>query len=124
LEEIEADGKPTLMVFNKIDRLKNREAVRPVLDRYPNAVAISAQTGEGLTEFLAELGAVLRPLREFVELRVPHGEAAVIARLHSVAQVVERDYEGEVACFKARVPPHCLREFQRYIVTHLDTGPG
>jgi len=115
LEEIEADGKPTLMVFNKIDRLENREAARPVLERYPNAVAISAQTGEGLPEFFAELGAVLRPLREFVELRVPHSEAAVIARLHSVAQVVERDYEGEAACFKARMSPHYLREFQRYI---------
>jgi len=110
-----------LMVFNKIDRLENRESVRQILERYPHAVTISAQTGEGLAEFLAELGTVLRPLREFVELRVPHGEAAVIARLHSVAQVVERDYEGEVACFKARVPPHYLREFQRYILNQANT---
>lgn len=115
LEEIEADGKPTLMVFNKIDRLESRESVRQLLEQHPHAVAASAQTGEGLDGFLAELGTVLRPLREFVELRVPHGEAAVIARLHSVAQVVERNYEGEVACFKARVPPHYLREFQRYL---------
>lgn len=115
LEEIEADGKPTLMVFNKIDRLENRESVRRILEQHPHAVAASAQTGEGLDGFLAELGTVLRPLREFVELHVPHGEAAVIARLHSVAQVVERNYEGEVACFKARVPPHYLREFQRYL---------
>ena len=115
LEEIEADGKPTLMVFNKIDRLENRESVRQILEQHPHAVAASAQTGEGLDGFLAELGTVLRPLREFVELHVPHGEAAVIARLHSVAQVVERNYEGEVACFKARVPPHYLREFQRYL---------
>ncbi len=117
LEEIEADGKPTLMVFNKIDRLENRGTIRQVLDRFPHGVAISAQTGEGHAEFLAQLGMVLRPLREFVELRVPQREAAIIARLYSVAQVVERAYEGEAACFKARVPPHYLREFQRYILT-------
>jgi len=121
LAEIEADGKPTLMVFNKIDRLENREAFRQILERYPHAVAVSAQAGEGLAEFLAELGTLLRPLREFVELRVPHGEAAIIARLHGVAQVVERNYDGEVACFKARVPPHYLGEFERYILNQANT---
>jgi hypothetical protein len=51
-----------------------------------------------------------------VELCVPHADSAVIARLHEVAQVLERDYAGEAAWFKARIPPHFCGEFAAYIV--------
>ena len=119
LEEIGAAGKPTLMVFNKIDRVKNGELVNRNLERYPNTVAVSATTGQGFPELLAELGSQLRPARELVELKVPHSEPAVIARLHAVGQVVERDYNGDSARFKARIPPHLHAEFAPFIVHGL-----
>ena len=119
LEEIGAAGKPTLMVFNKIDRVKNGELVNRNLERYPNTVAVSATTGQGFPELLAELGSQLRPARELVELKVPHSEPAVIARLHAVGQVVERDYNGDSARFKARIPPHLHSEFAPFIVQDL-----
>ena len=36
--------------------------------------------------------------------------AAIMAKLHEVAQIVERDYCGETARFKARIPPHLHAE--------------
>jgi len=51
-----------------------------------------------------------------VELSVPHDNTAVMARLHSAAQVLERSYDGETARFKARIPPHILSEFAAFIV--------
>ena len=119
LEEIGAAGKPTLMVFNKIDRVENGELVNRNLERYPNTVAVSATTGQGFPELLAELGSQVRPARELVELKVPHTEPAVIARLHAVGQVVERDYNGDSARFKARIPPHLHAEFAPFIVQDL-----
>jgi GTPase len=118
LEEIGAAGKPTLMVFNKVDKLENPDLTDIFLAAHPNSVAISAERGDGLPALLAQLGALLRPVREFVELRVPHENAAAIARLHSQAQVVERKYEGRTARFKARIPPHLLSEFQPFIVAN------
>jgi GTP-binding protein HflX len=122
LQEIGAEGKPTLMVFNKIDRFGGNGLLKKYLDQYPKAVAVSAQTGAGIPELIDELGTQLRPVREFVELRVPHGDSAVIARLHQVAQVTERDYGGAEARFKARIPPHYREEFAQYIVRHLRNG--
>jgi GTP-binding protein HflX len=81
---------------------------------YPHGVFISAKSGEGIPDLMAELGTSLRPIREFVELEVPHEDSAVIARLHKTAQVVERNYEGAKARFKARIPPHLHNEFARY----------
>ena len=116
LEELHAGGKPTLMVFNKIDRFESGDFVAQWLARFPTAVAISAKTGAGFEALQAELGTLLRPIREFVELSVPHENASIIARLHAVAQVVARDYEGETARFKARIPPHLMPEFERFVV--------
>jgi GTP-binding protein HflX len=116
LAEIGAAKKPTLMVFNKIDRA-NATAPRTLLkEQFPHAVEISAVTGEGVSNLLAELGTQLRPTREFLELRVPHEQAAVIARLHQVGQVIERRYNGKTAKFKVRIPPQHHDEFAPFVV--------
>jgi GTPase len=120
LNEIGAAGKPTLMVFNKIDQLNgNNSVLSGFLEKYPHGVAVSAAHGDGVPALLAELGTQLRPIREFMELSVPHHASGVIARLHEVAQVVERNYEGETARFKARIPPHLHEEFAPFFVREL-----
>jgi GTP-binding protein HflX len=123
LQEIGAGGKPTLMVFNKIDRLNGNGSVLPrFAEKHPRGVALSATTGEGLASLLAELGSQLRPIREFMELSVPHEQSGVIARLHEVGQVIERAYDGGTARFKARIPPHLREEFAPFIVRELQTA--
>jgi len=123
LREIGAEGKPTIMVFNKIDQLSgSREVLARFLERHPHGVAISAVTGEGIEALVAELGSQLRPLREFIELSVPHEQASVIARLHEVGQVVERNYDGETARFKVRIPPHLREEFAPFVVRDLQVA--
>lgn len=116
LDEIGAAGKPTLMVLNKTDRFGSDALLQQYLHRFPSAVGVSAKTGQGIPDLLAELASLLRPVREFVELHVPHEASAVIARLHAIAQVVERNYDGETARFKARIPPHLHREFSSFII--------
>ncbi|HEY3856097.1 MAG TPA: GTPase HflX [Verrucomicrobiae bacterium] len=122
LSEIGAAGKPTIMVFNKIDAFEGNGLLDKYLHQYPNAVAVSAKTGHGIPELIEELGTQLRPIRDFVELRVPHADSAVIARLHEVAQVTERDYAGKFARFRARIPPHCRAEFASYIHAAPEAG--
>jgi GTP-binding protein HflX len=115
LMEIGAAEKPVLMVFNKIDQLTG--GIAPLMrEKYPHAVSISAKTGEGIEPLLAELGTQLRPIREFLDLRVPQEKAAVIARIHAVGQVVESRYSGKNARFKVRIPPHLLEEFAAFVV--------
>jgi GTP-binding protein HflX len=116
LAEIGAGEKPTIMIFNKMDRLDSDGMLNRLQAHHPHAVTISATTGEGIPVLLAEIGTQLRPKREFLELRVPHEQAAVIARLHKVGQVIERRYSGKTARFKVRIPPQYHDEFAHYIV--------
>jgi len=116
LEEIGAKGKPTLMIFNKIDRFDDHILLNRYREIFPQSVGVSAITGAGFPELLEELGAMLRPIREFVDLDIPHDAAPTIARLHAIAQVIERNYEGPTARFKARIPPHHMNEFNPFVV--------
>ena len=115
LLEIGAADKPVLMVFNKIDQLAGTVSAA-MREKYPHAVCISARTGEGIEPLLAEIGTQLRPVREFLDLRVPQEQAAVIARVHAVGQVVQSRYTGKNARFKVRIPPHLVGEFAPFLV--------
>ena len=116
LKEIGADSKPTLMVFNKIDRLATPDLTERLCAAFPNAVSVSARTRQGFEQFHEEIGAMLKPIRQFLDLRIPHGESKIIARLHAMGEVVEENYTGKLAQFRARVPPHVHHEFARYVV--------
>jgi GTP-binding protein HflX len=116
LAEIGAAEKPVLMVFNKMDQVNGHGALHRLREKFANAVSISAKTGEGIAPLLAELGTQLRPVREFLDLRVPQEKAAVIARIHAVGQVVTSRYSGKNARFKVRIPPHLHAEFAPFVV--------
>jgi GTP-binding protein HflX len=113
--EIGAAEKPVLMIFNKVDQIVGSVSAA-MREKFPQAVCISAKTGAGIAPLLAELGTQLRPIREFLDLRVPQEKAAVIARLHAVGQVVTSRYTGKHARFKVRIPPHLLEEFAPFVV--------
>jgi GTP-binding protein HflX len=115
LNEIGCDSKPTLLVFNKIDQLENALDVRPLLSRFERSLAVSARNGSGFDGLYSELGAALRPLRMMLDLAIPFEASDIIARLHEVGQVVEKDYSGEQARLKVRVPPHLVNEFIRHV---------
>ncbi len=48
LKELDAFGKQTLLVFNKVDAAPNIDLVNSYRERFPGSVAISARTGEGV----------------------------------------------------------------------------
>jgi GTP-binding protein HflX len=115
LAELGTSNKCMLMVFNKIDCTAAADLLGHYLERFPNSVGVSARTGEGIPALLAKLGSLLSSDRELVTLVIPHHEAAVIAKLHLTAQIVERDYSGSSAKFKAHIPRRLRGEFERFI---------
>ena len=115
LGELGVADKPMLMVFNKIDRVKAPGLAKRYTTEYENSIVVSAKTREGFDAFMAELGKQLRPVRQMVELTIPHSKSNVIARLHEVGQVLERNYDGAEAVFKALIPPNHLAHFESFI---------
>ncbi len=80
LEELDAGDKPVITALNKIDRLdRNDPAVQARLlaglQDYPSAVAISAQTGAGLSDLLERIDAVLYRQMAPVDVLIPTSAA-------------------------------------------------
>jgi GTP-binding protein HflX len=118
LRELHAGEKPTLVVFNKTDCLGVDVPLARFRELHPHAAFISAKTGTGIPQLLEELGTQLRPVREQLELHIPHAESAAIARLHAVGQILDSDYDRpEAARFQALIPPHFRHEFARFART-------
>src|SRR5438128_2530224 len=55
VKELDAFGKQTVIVFNKIDNLENHDLAEAYVKRFPGSVAISARTGEGVAELVQAL---------------------------------------------------------------------
>ena len=117
IRELEADGKHTLIVFNKIDRLANAEAVDAALARHPHSVAISVKTGENLEQFVDELQNQLSAWRLRQKFRIPQADSDALAELHQAGHVVEIAYDGDDALVTAHIPPALEAKFARYAVS-------
>jgi len=102
LGEIGAGGIPEVLAMNKADLLSEVERERSVR-RFPDAVSISALTGEGLDLLVERVArAIPRPPVE-VTLLVPYGRDEVIARLYREAEVLETEPNDEGTLVRARV---------------------
>ena len=114
IKELDAYGKQTLIVFNKIDNLSNREVVDSYLNRFPGSVAISARTGEGVNKLVEALEGALHSWRLRSRFRIPANESALIAEIHRVGHVLELRYENNDALIVAHVPPDLAQKLERY----------
>ncbi|HYS95817.1 MAG TPA: GTPase HflX [Chthoniobacterales bacterium] len=114
IKELDAFGKQTLIVFNKIDKLQNRELAETYVKRFPGSVAISARTGEGVNQLVQALQNTLSAWRLRSRFRIPASESALIAEIHRVGHVLELHYEGEGALIVAHVPPDLAQKLERY----------
>src|SRR5882724_5475812 len=116
IKELDAFGKQTLIVFNKIDNLPNRELAESYVTRFPGSVAISARTGEGVDKLVQALENALSSWRLRSQFRIPSNESALIAEIHRVGHVIELQYEGNDALIVAHVPPHLEQKLADYAV--------
>ena len=114
IKELDAFGKQTLIVFNKIDNLDNREQAETYVKRFPGSVAISARTGEGVNKLVQALESALSSWRLRSHFRIPSNESALLAEIHRVGHVLELKYEGDDALIIAHVPPDLAQKLERY----------
>jgi GTPase len=121
LAEIEADHIPVITVLNKIDQLKDPENARRTLQAYPSSVAISALTGEGISDLLALISRQLYETYLPVSVRLPYQEGALISLFHEMGQVeVEEHVRGGVF-IEGRIPGRLIAQFIPF--THVN-GTG
>lgn len=94
---------PELLVVNKIDAATDLglAALRRAL---PDAVFVSARTGEGLDRLRARMGEMIAPTDATVDVTIPYDRGDLVARVHTDGRVDATEHTAEGTRIKARVP--------------------
>ena len=116
IKELGAFGKQTLLVFNKVDAVRDADHGAAYRARFPGSVAISARTGEGVGALVQALQDEVSSWRLNQSFRVPLAEAGLIAEIHRTGRVLEVRYEGEVAIIVAHVPPQLEQKLSAFAI--------
>ena len=119
LEEIGAAGKPIVDALNKIDRLPTSDAILPLMAGFPNSVAISALTGEGLELLLTRVEGVFEAHMVRLDVLIPYELGELVDLFHRRGLIEQEEHTGAGTRIVGRMPRglavrfHELREATR-----------
>jgi len=114
LEEIEALDIPQLLVLNKIDRV-DEVGRRRIANRNPQAVQVSALTGEGLDLLKQRVAEFFADRYVDVQLLLPHDHGRELSALYETgAPITSREDSAAGVLVSARLPRRLLTRFEAY----------
>jgi GTP-binding protein HflX len=121
LAEIGATEVPRLLALNKVDELSTGARAR-IHERFPDAVVISARTGEGVDDLLALMAERIEGRSVEVEALVPYAQGTLLARLHDAGRVASADHEADGVRVRVRARASDLSALEPYLVPAAPDG--
>ncbi len=121
LEELGAQGKPTIMVFNKIDRVDPKAVVAHLRPKHENAVFLAASRGINMHSLERALVDFLDADMIEEEVTLRQADHDLVSRIHDLAQVVEKRYEPDSVYLRFRVSRRDAQKL-RQILNHRSGG--
>jgi GTP-binding protein HflX len=116
LEELGANLKTMLTVFNKIDLVTDKNRIASIKRLFPQALFISAETGEGIAELKLRLIEVLHSDTVLRDYLFPHTRYDLVSSLHREGQILEELHEGKGIRLRAKLPLDRLEIYEAYCV--------
>jgi GTP-binding protein HflX len=121
LAELDADQRPMIMAFNKIDRVEDPAVLANLGRHFPQAHFISVHTGVGIDELLEHMGELVSGQAGIRELRLPQTASGQIARLHRETRVLETEYLEHEVRIVALMTPKLMERYGEFVVDDVKT---
>lgn len=115
LIEIEADNIPVLIALNKIDLLNDSERARRLIAGFPNAVAISARTGQGIDDLLIAIQDHLFENYTRIKVWLPYTEGNLISLFHEMGRIDQIEHMNGGVTIIGSIPGRLLASFSRHL---------
>ena len=116
LAEIEAGEASRLLVLAKADQIDDERRTE-LAHRHPDAVLVSAVTGEGIPTLVERIETEFRRRLTEVELLLPYGEGGRLAELHQLAGDLEREDTPDGVRVLVRLPAAVAARFAAFTLT-------
>jgi GTP-binding protein HflX len=130
LEELGCKDKPTLLVLNKVDRVKDLSYLHVLQSHHRRAVPVSAATGQGLNALQDAVIEALASDFADAEVSTDAGNGKVLAYLGAHAEIYRQQYQDSRVVLRCRLPRHLLHHIQgpgvevRFLDGHEKNGPA
>ena len=108
LKELGIEEKDTLLVLNKIDGLEDRASLEVLLNRFPNAIPLSAKTGEGIEKFSQVVSDALSENFLDVDIETGVDNGRLLAYLAAHGEILSRRYNENRVTLHCRLPQKFL----------------
>lgn len=115
IEETGLGDLPLITVFNKADRLSAQQQ-RFLVDRNPDALLVSAQSGSGLSRLEAVLGDRLVGRELSGTLHIPSQRGDLLAEAHRLASVDAVEPDGDWLRLTLRAPRSVFAALQARLI--------
>ncbi|HXQ81732.1 MAG TPA: GTPase HflX [Opitutaceae bacterium] len=104
LAELGAGNRPALNVFNKVD-LADEAEIRAARQAVPDALFVSARTGKGIAALEDRCREMIAHGLGTVQLLIPVDRYDLVARLHELGHVQEKEHREDGILVTGRFPP-------------------
>lgn len=111
LGQIGADTIERLEVFNKVDTMDptTKERLQRV---HPDALMVSALSGEGLDELVSRIATIAAAQDEFINVLVPFERGDLVALAHRRCSILAETHEDDGTRMQLYAPPDCAHRFK------------
>lgn len=115
IEELGAESKITIMVFNKIDALSDRTILNELTKKFVGSIAVSALRGINIPALKEKLFSYVS--EEFIErvVETDHLNYKVISKLHDIGEILEKKFGNKKVSIKIRFNKKRLGDFEKLI---------
>ena len=116
LETLGAHDKPMLTLFNKIDIVENKVDLRRIVADWPNSVAISAVTGEGMNDLQAAIKRMVQELLGTVKVLIPYSHQNLLQECYDFGRVLKEEYREDGIFVEAELVSEMRHKLAQYAI--------
>ena len=117
LRELDALDKPTLIVFNKVDKLEDRSELSILKYKYSDNVEISALSGQGLDDLKAKLLKIASKNEVEIDVDIPQKEGRIVNYVYNHGEVIEREFKGNLVHMRAKMDRRYVKKLEKYMAS-------
>ncbi len=125
LQELGIEEKDTLLVLNKVDQVNNVANLDAMINRYPNAVPVSAKTKLGFEKLQLVVSDALSRSFQDVDIEMHVGNGKLLAFIAAKGEILSTQYTDDIVKVHCRIPQKYLGQIDptdTIITPHLGAG--
>jgi GTPase len=114
LKEIEVLNKEILLVFNKIDKLENKQ-LKTLSIKYKNATFISALCKIGLDDLYSKIIKIREKQQMKITVKIPYNENKIISFIYKNCKIIGKKYLEDSIIMLLIIDPKNASHFAEFI---------